>query len=96
MFGRDGEKDKGTETDANLNHELYYHFMGSDECEDILCWRDPDNPTYICSALITEDGKVIKLINLCNSIGIKLLLNYISAAIIVCHLLTKMLLRFFI
>lgn len=56
---RDGETvDAGTETNANLYHELYYHFLGTDQSEDILCWRDPENPKYMFGASVTEDGKV--------------------------------------
>lgn len=51
--------DAGTETDANLNHELYYHFLGTDQSEDILCWRDPDNPKHTRGAEVTEDGQYV-------------------------------------
>ncbi|KAL7117624.1 hypothetical protein ACP275_03G083100 [Erythranthe tilingii] len=54
----DGEKlDAGTETHANLNHELYYHFLGNNQSEDILCWSDPENPKHTRSASVTDDGK---------------------------------------
>ncbi|PIN08629.1 putative serine protease [Handroanthus impetiginosus] len=53
--------DAGTETHANLHHELYYHFLGSNESEDILCWSDPDNPKHTRSASVTEDGKYVLL-----------------------------------
>jgi hypothetical protein len=56
---RDGELvDAGTETDANLYHELYYHFLGTDQSQDILCWRDPHNPKYMFGTSVTDDGKV--------------------------------------
>lgn len=51
--------DAGTETHANLNQELYYHFLGTDQSQDILCWKDPENPKHSFSADVTEDGKVI-------------------------------------
>ncbi|KAG9149046.1 hypothetical protein Leryth_010652 [Lithospermum erythrorhizon] len=55
---KDGENlDAGTETNANLHHEIYYHFLGTDQSEDILCWNDPENPTYTRGASVTEDGK---------------------------------------
>ncbi|XP_073035067.1 uncharacterized protein [Primulina eburnea] len=53
--------DAGTETNANLHHELYYHFLGTDQSEDILCWNDPDNPKNTRSASVTEDGKYVLL-----------------------------------
>lgn len=52
------ELDAGTETNINLNHEIYYHVMGSDQSEDILCWKDPEHPKYSFGASVTEDGKV--------------------------------------
>ncbi|WJX09143.1 prolyl oligopeptidase [Trifolium repens] len=59
---KDGELvDAGTETDANLYHELYYHFLGTDQSQDILCWRDPHNPKYMFGTSITDDGKYVLL-----------------------------------
>lgn len=55
------ELDAGTETNINLNHEIYYHVMGSDQSEDILCWKDPEHPKYSFGASVTEDGKYIIL-----------------------------------
>ncbi|RYR48721.1 hypothetical protein Ahy_A07g034786 isoform C [Arachis hypogaea] len=56
---KDGEVvDAGTETNSNLYHELYYHFLGTDQSEDILCWRDPENPKYLFGGSVTDDGKV--------------------------------------
>ncbi|CAI9758023.1 unnamed protein product [Fraxinus pennsylvanica] len=53
--------DAGTETSVNLHHELYYHFLGTDQSEDILCWNDPDNPKHTRTASVTEDGKYVLL-----------------------------------
>ncbi|KAJ0969808.1 hypothetical protein J5N97_022685 [Dioscorea zingiberensis] len=55
------ELDAGTETNINLNHELYYHFLGTRQSEDILCWRDPENPKYLFSSQVTDDGKYLLL-----------------------------------
>ncbi|XP_038979769.1 prolyl endopeptidase-like [Phoenix dactylifera] len=57
----DGELDAGTETNINLNHQLYYHFLGTDQSEDILCWKDPEHPKYTFGAQVTEDGKYVLL-----------------------------------
>ncbi|XP_031123629.1 prolyl endopeptidase-like isoform X1 [Ipomoea triloba] len=55
---KDGDNlDAGTETNVNLHHQLYYHFLGTDQSEDILCWKDSDNPKHMISASVTEDGK---------------------------------------
>ncbi|KAH7523446.1 hypothetical protein FEM48_Zijuj06G0011700 [Ziziphus jujuba var. spinosa] len=56
-----GNIDAGTETNANLYHEVYYHFLGTDQSEDILCWRDPENPKYLFGTGVTDDGKFIYL-----------------------------------
>ncbi|KAM0041630.1 putative prolyl oligopeptidase [Helianthus debilis subsp. tardiflorus] len=59
---KEGENlDAGTETNANLDHQLYYHFLGTDQSEDILCWENPDNPQYTLGASVTEDGKYVLL-----------------------------------
>ncbi|KAK1388533.1 Prolyl endopeptidase [Heracleum sosnowskyi] len=59
---KEGEKlDAGTETNANLNHQVYYHFFGTDQSEDMLCWEDPENPKYTFGAEITDDGKYFLL-----------------------------------
>lgn len=50
--------DAGTETNINLNHQIYYHVLGSNQSEDILCWKDPEHPKYSFGASVTEDGKV--------------------------------------
>lgn len=47
--------DAGTETNANLNHQVYYHFLGTDQSEDMLCWEDPENPKHTFGAEITDD-----------------------------------------
>ncbi|XP_050365033.1 uncharacterized protein LOC126783580 isoform X2 [Argentina anserina] len=55
---KEGEDlDAGTETNTNLYHELYYHFVGTDQSKDILCWKDSENPKYSFGANVTEDGK---------------------------------------
>jgi prolyl oligopeptidase len=56
-----GIEDAGTETDTNLFHELYYHFLGTDQSEDILCWKDSDNAQWFSRAEVTDDGKVIAI-----------------------------------
>ncbi|KAL3840160.1 hypothetical protein ACJIZ3_024751 [Penstemon smallii] len=53
--------DAGTETNVNLHHKLYYHFLGTDQSEDILCWSDPENPKHMLRASVTEDEKYVVL-----------------------------------
>ncbi|XP_028077196.1 prolyl endopeptidase-like isoform X1 [Camellia sinensis] len=66
--------DASTETSANLNHEVYYHFLGTNQSEDILCWRDIENPKHKFCNCVTNDGKVtsflpVLLSSLCSSVG---------------------------
>ncbi|KAG0587625.1 hypothetical protein KC19_2G178800 [Ceratodon purpureus] len=56
-----GVEDAGTETDTNLFHELYYHFLGTDQSEDILCWRDSKNSQWFSRAEVTDDGQYLVL-----------------------------------
>ncbi|KAK6939029.1 Peptidase S9A, N-terminal domain [Dillenia turbinata] len=53
--------DAGTETNVNLNYELYYHFLGKDQLDDVLCWKDPDNPKHMFKASVTDDEKYVLL-----------------------------------
>uniref|UniRef100_A0A7N0U4E3 Prolyl endopeptidase n=1 Tax=Kalanchoe fedtschenkoi TaxID=63787 RepID=A0A7N0U4E3_KALFE len=55
----DEDIDAGTETNSNLYHELYYHFLGTNQSEDVLCWKDGDNPKYSFAADVTDDGKYV-------------------------------------
>lgn len=52
-------EDEGTETDSNLFQELRYHFLGTDQSQDILCWRDSEHAQWFSRAEITDDGQVI-------------------------------------
>ncbi|WJX42308.1 prolyl oligopeptidase [Trifolium repens] len=59
---KDGEVvDAGTETNSNLYHMLYYHFLGTDQSHDILCWKDLENPKYSFGGTVTDDGKYLLL-----------------------------------
>lgn len=56
-----GSADCGTDTNINLNHELYYHILGTDQSEDILCWKDSEHPRYRFYPRVTDDGKYLLL-----------------------------------
>ncbi|KAK8944814.1 hypothetical protein KSP39_PZI007741 [Platanthera zijinensis] len=56
-----GDVDGGAETNIHLNHQICYHFLGTDQSEDLLCWKDPENPKHIFKAFVTEDGKYVTL-----------------------------------
>lgn len=57
----DGAPESGIRTDVNLNHEVYYHFLGTDQSDDVVCWKDPEHPKYIYTPEVTEDGKYVLL-----------------------------------
>ncbi|XP_016457700.1 uncharacterized protein LOC107781502 isoform X1 [Nicotiana tabacum] len=59
---KNGENlDAGRETNVNLHHQVYYHFLGTDQSNDILCWKDTENPKHRHMASVTEDGKYVLL-----------------------------------
>ncbi|GBB87344.1 hypothetical protein RclHR1_01380006 [Rhizophagus clarus] len=51
--------DRGTETDNNMNAMLYYHRIGTFQSEDILVYKDPENPEYKFKAQCTLDGQFV-------------------------------------
>ncbi|KAK3124648.1 hypothetical protein QOZ80_7BG0589890 [Eleusine coracana subsp. coracana] len=56
-----GDLDAGVEMNVNVNHQLCYHVVGTDQSEDIVCWKDPENPKHSFRASVTEDGKYVIL-----------------------------------
>lgn len=36
---------------------MYYHRLGEAQTTDTLCYEDPENPTYMFGAEVTDDGK---------------------------------------
>nr|XP_032833356.1 prolyl endopeptidase [Petromyzon marinus] len=51
----------GTETSCNLNQKLYYHVIGTDQSQDILCAEFPDNPKWMGGAKVSHDGRYVLL-----------------------------------
>ncbi|KAI9224554.1 prolyl endopeptidase-like protein [Blastocladiella britannica] len=54
-------EDLGTETDANLNAQCYYHKLGTPQSEDILVYKDDANPTYSGRIGESDCGKFLIL-----------------------------------
>nr|5UW3_A Chain A, Peptide cyclase 1 [Gypsophila vaccaria]5UW3_B Chain B, Peptide cyclase 1 [Gypsophila vaccaria]5UW3_C Chain C, Peptide cyclase 1 [Gypsophila vaccaria]5UW3_D Chain D, Peptide cyclase 1 [Gypsophila vaccaria]5UW6_A Chain A, Peptide cyclase 1 [Gypsophila vaccaria]5UW6_B Chain B, Peptide cyclase 1 [Gypsophila vaccaria]5UW6_C Chain C, Peptide cyclase 1 [Gypsophila vaccaria]5UW6_D Chain D, Peptide cyclase 1 [Gypsophila vaccaria] len=48
-------------TRSAVNQEARYHFLGTDQSEDILLWRDLENPAHHLKCQITDDGKYFLL-----------------------------------
>ncbi|XP_072911937.1 prolyl endopeptidase-like [Hemitrygon akajei] len=57
---QDGKSD-GTETSVNLHQKLYYHKLGFQQSEDILCAEFPDNPKWMGGAEVSDDGQYVLL-----------------------------------
>ncbi len=47
----------GTETDANLNQQLYYHVVGTKQEADSFLLAEPDNPEWMLSPSVSDDGR---------------------------------------
>ncbi|XP_072890746.1 prolyl endopeptidase-like [Hemitrygon akajei] len=51
----------GTETTSNIHQKLYYHVLGTNQTEDILCAEFPDNPKWKSAAKVSDDGRYVLL-----------------------------------
>ncbi|GIU82090.1 MAG: S9 family peptidase [Acidobacteria bacterium] len=45
--------------EANFNHKVYYHRIGTSQAEDILIYERPDQKKWLFNANVTEDGKYL-------------------------------------
>lgn len=51
----------GSETEANLNHTVYYHRLGTSQDEDLLICRTPENPKWTVGASVSDDGEWVSM-----------------------------------
>ncbi|XP_067863012.1 prolyl endopeptidase-like isoform X2 [Heptranchias perlo] len=51
----------GTETTSNLHQKLYYHVLGTDQSQDILCAEFLDHPKWSGGAQVSDDGRYVWL-----------------------------------
>ncbi len=57
FYSRYAEPQKGKKFQSlNLNQEIYYHRVGTDQTEDVLVFNRPDNPDWGFQVDVTEDG----------------------------------------
>lgn len=54
-----GVQDAGTETDTNQFAQIYYHYLGTDQTLDSVCFSIPENPNHMPGASISDDGKYV-------------------------------------
>ena len=47
----------GTETDANVDQQLWYHIVGTPQKDDKFIFAQPEHPTWFISAEVTDDGR---------------------------------------
>ncbi|KAJ3394873.1 hypothetical protein HDU84_005808 [Entophlyctis sp. JEL0112] len=51
----------GTETDSSENQMVYYHRIGTSQSEDILVYKDQENPTRIFGVSVSDCGRYLIL-----------------------------------
>ncbi|WP_202799992.1 prolyl oligopeptidase family serine peptidase [Schlesneria paludicola] len=44
---------------TNLNQQLFYHRVGTDQADDVLVYKRPDEPTWGFGKHVTEDGRYL-------------------------------------
>uniref|UniRef100_K7EE88 Prolyl endopeptidase n=1 Tax=Ornithorhynchus anatinus TaxID=9258 RepID=K7EE88_ORNAN len=57
---QDGKSD-GTETSTNLHQKMFYHVLGTDQSEDILCAEFPEEPKWMGGCEMSSDGRYVLL-----------------------------------
>nr|CCA22744.1 unnamed protein product putative [Albugo laibachii Nc14] len=53
------QNEKGTETNANSNHQIWYHRLYRPQEDDVLVFAYPSKPNYTLSTEVSEDGKYL-------------------------------------
>ncbi|UIZ25584.1 hypothetical protein KXD40_006115 [Peronospora effusa] len=57
----DEDLKRGTETESNMNHQLWYHTLHTSQSQDKLVYAYPSEPTFNVSAEVSDDGKKLLL-----------------------------------
>ncbi|MGA8891745.1 MAG: prolyl oligopeptidase family serine peptidase [Anaeromyxobacteraceae bacterium] len=48
-------------TAVNLNHQVWYHAVGTSQDKDVLVWERPDQPEWNLGATVSDDGRWLVL-----------------------------------
>jgi prolyl oligopeptidase len=56
-----GKEAAGSEIDVNLNHQVYYHRLGTSQDSDVLIYNTPDEPKWMFGVEVTTDGRYLIL-----------------------------------
>ena len=62
-------------SNANENHRVYYHKLGTPQSEDILVYEDLENPLHFHRAAVSDDGSTLFIITSGEGIGNGLMLK---------------------
>ena len=66
FYSRYDEPKEATKlADANYNHKMYYHVVGTPQSSDTLVYDRPDQKAWLLGAQVTDDGRYL-LINASN------------------------------
>lgn len=49
----------GTETDKLKNHMIFYHRVGTTQEEDVMVFKDDENPYMMHYATVSNDGQYV-------------------------------------
>ncbi len=60
FYGRFAEPEEGEAFQSvNLNHQLYFHRIGTPQSDDVLVFEQPDHPKWGFGPTVTEDGRFL-------------------------------------
>lgn len=52
-------EDRGTETDTNIDHKIYFHHINTSQDKDVLVYEHVEDSARILGHMVTHDGKYL-------------------------------------